>query len=146
MLTCTDDGGKINQTGDRDRVNRNSGDTQSELGQFFSEMLGAACLTYQLSGWLFWLLLHRTLSHYDVPQQGLLGELILIQQQIERHEEEVRRAAAANTARPPPPEPAPILPRQTHKVKVTSHLDLLFRTKVSLIIMVAEREQATSNS
>uniref|UniRef100_A0A8C4F8L1 Dynamin-like GTPase OPA1, mitochondrial n=1 Tax=Dicentrarchus labrax TaxID=13489 RepID=A0A8C4F8L1_DICLA len=38
-------------------------------------------------------------------QQGLLGELILIQQQIQRHEEEVRRAAAANNARPPPPEP-----------------------------------------
>ncbi|KAG7217498.1 hypothetical protein INR49_021425 [Caranx melampygus] len=43
-------------------------------------------------------------------EQGLLGELILIQQQIQRHEEEVRRAAAANSARPPPPEPAPSPP------------------------------------
>ena len=46
-------------------------------------------------------LLLLPLSHYDVPQQGLLGELILIQQQIQRHEEEVRRAAAADSARPP---------------------------------------------
>ncbi|XP_068176136.1 dynamin-like GTPase OPA1, mitochondrial isoform X2 [Antennarius striatus] len=43
-------------------------------------------------------------------KKGLLGELILIQQQIQRHEEEVRRAAAANNARPPPPEPAPSPP------------------------------------
>ncbi|KAM6938274.1 dynamin-like GTPase OPA1, mitochondrial isoform 2-T2 [Lycodopsis pacificus] len=43
-------------------------------------------------------------------KKGLLGELILIQQQIQRHEEEVRRAAAANSARPPPPEPAPSPP------------------------------------
>uniref|UniRef100_A0A6Q2WZ39 Dynamin-like GTPase OPA1, mitochondrial n=2 Tax=Esox lucius TaxID=8010 RepID=A0A6Q2WZ39_ESOLU len=38
--------------------------------------------------------------------QGLLGELILIQQQIQQAEEEVRRAAAANNLRPSP-EPAP---------------------------------------
>uniref|UniRef100_A0A674PDR1 Dynamin-like GTPase OPA1, mitochondrial n=1 Tax=Takifugu rubripes TaxID=31033 RepID=A0A674PDR1_TAKRU len=44
-------------------------------------------------GRLFCLLLLLPVSHYDVPQQGLLGELILIQQQIQRHEEEVRRAA-----------------------------------------------------
>ncbi|XP_035032320.1 dynamin-like 120 kDa protein, mitochondrial isoform X2 [Hippoglossus stenolepis] len=43
-------------------------------------------------------------------KKGLLGELILIQQQIQRHEEEVRRAAAADSARPPPPEPAPSPP------------------------------------
>ncbi|XP_031715356.1 dynamin-like GTPase OPA1, mitochondrial isoform X2 [Anarrhichthys ocellatus] len=43
-------------------------------------------------------------------KKGLLGELILIQQQIQRHEEEVRRAAAANSARPPLPEPAPSPP------------------------------------
>nr|XP_040040142.1 dynamin-like 120 kDa protein, mitochondrial isoform X2 [Gasterosteus aculeatus aculeatus] len=43
-------------------------------------------------------------------KKGLLGELVLIQQQIQRHEEEVRRAAAANSARPPPPEPAPSPP------------------------------------
>uniref|UniRef100_A0A8B9R750 Dynamin-like GTPase OPA1, mitochondrial n=1 Tax=Astyanax mexicanus TaxID=7994 RepID=A0A8B9R750_ASTMX len=38
------------------------------------------------------------LSHCAVPQQGLLAELILIQQQIQQHEEEVRRAAGANTS------------------------------------------------
>ncbi|XP_011472291.1 dynamin-like 120 kDa protein, mitochondrial isoform X3 [Oryzias latipes] len=40
-------------------------------------------------------------------KQGLLGELILIQQQIQQHEEEVRRAAATNSARPPSPESTP---------------------------------------
>uniref|UniRef100_A0A671Z3A3 Dynamin-like GTPase OPA1, mitochondrial n=1 Tax=Sparus aurata TaxID=8175 RepID=A0A671Z3A3_SPAAU len=64
-----------------------------------------AYMAGQCSGWLLSLLLLLPVSHYDVPQQGLLGELILIQQQIQRHEEEVRRAAAANNARPPPPEP-----------------------------------------
>ncbi|XP_034003057.1 dynamin-like 120 kDa protein, mitochondrial isoform X2 [Trematomus bernacchii] len=43
-------------------------------------------------------------------KKGLLGELILIQQQIQQHEEEVQRAAAANIACPPPPEPAPSPP------------------------------------
>ncbi|XP_010764690.1 dynamin-like GTPase OPA1, mitochondrial [Notothenia coriiceps] len=62
------------------------------------------------SGWLLCLLLLLHVSHYDVPQQGLLGELILIQQQIQQHEEEVRRAAAANIACPPLPEPAPSPP------------------------------------
>uniref|UniRef100_A0A7N8XBY2 Dynamin-like GTPase OPA1, mitochondrial n=1 Tax=Mastacembelus armatus TaxID=205130 RepID=A0A7N8XBY2_9TELE len=52
------------------------------------------------------------LSHHDVPHQGLVGELILIQQQIQRHEEEVRRAAAANSA--------PL--QQKRKVKVSPHL------------------------
>lgn len=69
------------------------------------------------------LLLLLPVSHCDVPQQGLLGELVLIQQQIQRHEEEVRRAAAANNARPPPAEPAPVPPQQKRKVKVTTHLD-----------------------
>lgn len=84
------------------------------------------------SGWLLSLLLVLPLSHYDVPQQGLLGELILIQQQIQQHEEEVRRAAAANNARPPPPEPAPSPPpnpsppQHTRKVKVPTHLDPAF--------------------
>ncbi|XP_037390821.1 dynamin-like 120 kDa protein, mitochondrial isoform X3 [Pygocentrus nattereri] len=39
-------------------------------------------------------------------KQGLLAELILIQQQIQQHEEEVRRVAAAN-APPPPSQPRP---------------------------------------
>lgn len=82
-------------------------------------------------------LLLLLVSHYDVPQQGLLGELILIQQQIQRHEEEVRRAAAANNARPPPPEPAPSPPpnpsppQQKRKVKVPSHLDSPYPTDAS---------------
>lgn len=106
-------------------------------------VFGAACLTHRLSGRLFCLLLHLPVSHYDVPRQGLLGELILIQQQIQRHEEEVRRAAAANNARPPPPEPAPILPQQTRKVKVTTLLDLPYCTKISLMITAAENKQST---
>uniref|UniRef100_A0A674CJQ0 Dynamin-like GTPase OPA1, mitochondrial n=1 Tax=Salmo trutta TaxID=8032 RepID=A0A674CJQ0_SALTR len=49
-------------------------------------------------------------SHCDVPQ-GLLDELILIQQQIQQAEEEVRRASAANNAQPSPePAPSPPLP------------------------------------
>uniref|UniRef100_A0A672HYQ9 Dynamin-like GTPase OPA1, mitochondrial n=1 Tax=Salarias fasciatus TaxID=181472 RepID=A0A672HYQ9_SALFA len=84
----------------------------------------SARLADQPCGWLLFLLLRLLLSHYDVPQQGLLGELILIQQQIQRHEEEVRRAAAAHSASPPPPEPAPSPPpnpsppQQKRKVKL----------------------------
>lgn len=78
----------------------------------------------QPRSWLLYVLLLLPLSHYDVPQQGLLGELILIQQQIQRHEEEVRRAAAANSARPSPPGPAPNPPQQKPKVKVPCHLGL----------------------
>lgn len=84
---------------------------------------------------LFLLLLLLPVSDYDVPQQGLLGELVLIQQQIQRHEEEVRRAAAANSARPPPPEPAPSPPpnpsppQEKRKVKVPPHLDPFYPTQ-----------------
>ncbi|XP_071009653.1 dynamin-like GTPase OPA1, mitochondrial isoform X4 [Oncorhynchus clarkii lewisi] len=42
-------------------------------------------------------------------KKGLLGELILIQQQIQQAEEEVRRAAASKNARPSP-DPAPSPP------------------------------------
>ncbi|KAJ7993508.1 hypothetical protein DPEC_G00273140 [Dallia pectoralis] len=42
-------------------------------------------------------------------KKGLLGELILIQQQIQQAEEDVRRAAAANNLRPSP-DPAPSPP------------------------------------
>lgn len=112
----------------------NAGDW--DTGQFSSVVtlcLGAAfaCMADQRSGWLLSLLLLQPVSHYDVPQQGLLGELILIQQQIQRHEEEVRRAAAANNARPPPPEPAPSPPQQKRKVKVPTHLDLPYSTRAS---------------
>ncbi|XP_052382713.1 dynamin-like 120 kDa protein, mitochondrial isoform X1 [Oncorhynchus keta] len=45
-------------------------------------------------------------------KKGLLGELILIQQQIQQAEEEVRRAAASKNARPSPdPAPSPPPPR-----------------------------------
>lgn len=100
-------------------------------------------LTSPLAGCCVFLLL-LPLSHYDVPQQGLLGELILIQQQIQRHEEEVRRAAAANSARPPPPEPAPSPPpnpsppQQKRKVKVSPHLDPSYPTNGSHKITAAE--------
>ncbi|TRY58448.1 hypothetical protein DNTS_002070 [Danionella cerebrum] len=40
-------------------------------------------------------------------KQGLLSELILIQQQIQQHEEEMRRAAANHAVPPSPPEPHP---------------------------------------
>uniref|UniRef100_A0A669BJQ7 Dynamin-like GTPase OPA1, mitochondrial n=1 Tax=Oreochromis niloticus TaxID=8128 RepID=A0A669BJQ7_ORENI len=57
-----------------------------------SEVKGASGLHLLLG---LFLLLLLPFSHYDIPHQGLLGELILIQQQIQRHEEEVRRAAPA---------------------------------------------------
>uniref|UniRef100_A0A668W6W2 Dynamin-like GTPase OPA1, mitochondrial n=1 Tax=Oreochromis aureus TaxID=47969 RepID=A0A668W6W2_OREAU len=58
---------------------------------------------------------------------GLLGELILIQQQIQRHEEEVRRAAAASSARPQPSEPAPnpSPPQQSRKSSDKEKVDQL---------------------
>ncbi|KAG1938592.1 dynamin-like 120 kDa protein, mitochondrial isoform X3 [Pimephales promelas] len=45
-------------------------------------------------------------SDKQFKKQGLLSELILIQQQIQQHEEEMRRAAA-NNAPSPPLEPSP---------------------------------------
>lgn len=87
------------------------------------------------------------LSDYDVPQQGLLGELILIQQQIQRHEEEVRRAAAANSVRSPPQDPAPSTPPnpspppQTRKVKVPPHFEPPHPTNSSQGITAKKSEQ-----
>uniref|UniRef100_A0A8D0AV39 Dynamin-like GTPase OPA1, mitochondrial n=1 Tax=Sander lucioperca TaxID=283035 RepID=A0A8D0AV39_SANLU len=83
------------------------------------------------SGWLMSLLLLLPVSHYDVPQQGLLGELILIQQQIQLHEEEVRRAAAANSAPP----------QQKRKVKVRPHLDPPYPTKLKYQRMLERLEK-----
>uniref|UniRef100_A0A671Z401 Dynamin-like GTPase OPA1, mitochondrial n=1 Tax=Sparus aurata TaxID=8175 RepID=A0A671Z401_SPAAU len=114
---------------------------QIDFGKSFAYMAG------QCSGWLLSLLLLLPVSHYDVPQQGLLGELILIQQQIQRHEEEVRRAAAANNARPPPPEPAPSPPpnpsppQQKRKVKVPTHLNLPYPTKLKYQRMLERLEK-----
>ncbi|XP_015251749.1 PREDICTED: dynamin-like 120 kDa protein, mitochondrial isoform X3 [Cyprinodon variegatus] len=60
-------------------------------------------------------------------KKGLLGELILIQQQIQRHEEEVQRAAAANSTRSPPqgPSPNPNPSTQTRKSSDKEKLDQL---------------------
>lgn len=98
--------------------------------------VSAVWLTWAVAGHcvcFFFYLLLLPLSHYDVPQQGLLGELVLIQQQIQRHEEEVRRAAAASSARSPPPEPAPSPAEMKRKVKVPSHIDLSSPTNGFLI-------------
>uniref|UniRef100_A0A4W6DT41 Dynamin-like GTPase OPA1, mitochondrial n=2 Tax=Lates calcarifer TaxID=8187 RepID=A0A4W6DT41_LATCA len=70
-----------------------------KIGENFTFLKSLLSSGDPLAGCCVFLLL-LPLSHYDVPQQGLLGELILIQQQIQRHEEEVRRAAAANSAPP----------------------------------------------
>lgn len=71
--------------------------------------------------WWGWLTADSaSFSPCAVPQQGLLGELVFLQQQIQQHEEEVRRAAAGKEPRPgraqtPPPGQAPSFP---HKVMV----------------------------
>uniref|UniRef100_A0A4W6DRC6 Dynamin-like GTPase OPA1, mitochondrial n=1 Tax=Lates calcarifer TaxID=8187 RepID=A0A4W6DRC6_LATCA len=75
------------------------GYTAKKTYEEWKDMLEQIDFGNPLAGCCVFLLL-LPLSHYDVPQQGLLGELILIQQQIQRHEEEVRRAAAANSAPP----------------------------------------------
>ncbi|XP_029356564.1 dynamin-like GTPase OPA1, mitochondrial isoform X5 [Echeneis naucrates] len=84
-------------------------------------------------------------------KKGLLGELILIQQQIQRHEEEVRRAAAANSARPPPPEPAPSPPpnpsplqqkrKSSDKEKVDQLQEELLRTQLKYQRMLERLEK-----
>ncbi|XP_058494597.1 dynamin-like 120 kDa protein, mitochondrial isoform X1 [Solea solea] len=82
-------------------------------------------------------------------KKGLLGELILIQQQIQRHEEEVRRAAAANTVRSPPPEsapsPPPNPPQQTRKSsdkeKVDQLQEELLRTQLKYQRMLERLEK-----
>uniref|UniRef100_A0A8D3DP02 Dynamin-like GTPase OPA1, mitochondrial n=1 Tax=Scophthalmus maximus TaxID=52904 RepID=A0A8D3DP02_SCOMX len=84
-------------------------------------------------------------------KKGLLGELILIQQQIQRHEEEVRRAAEANSARPPPPEPAPSPPpnpsppqqkrKSSDKEKVDQLQEELLRTQLKYQRMLERLEK-----
>uniref|UniRef100_A0A8C4FBR8 Dynamin-like GTPase OPA1, mitochondrial n=1 Tax=Dicentrarchus labrax TaxID=13489 RepID=A0A8C4FBR8_DICLA len=102
-----------------------------KIGENFTFLKTFACMTDQRSGWLLSLLLLLPVSHYNVPQQGLLGELILIQQQIQRHEEEVRRAAAANNAPP----------QQKRKVKVPTHLDLPYPTNLKYQRMLERLEK-----
>ncbi|KAM6921451.1 dynamin-like GTPase OPA1, mitochondrial [Xenentodon cancila] len=79
-------------------------------------------------------------------KQGLLGELIHIQQQIQRHEEEVRRAAAANNARPPPPEPPNPTPSQQNrkssdKEKIDQLQEELLRTQLKYQRMLERLEK-----
>ncbi|XP_028259043.1 dynamin-like GTPase OPA1, mitochondrial isoform X2 [Parambassis ranga] len=84
-------------------------------------------------------------------KKGLLGELILIQQQIQQHEEEVRRAAAANSVRPPPPEPVPSPPpnpspphqkrKSSDKEKVDQLQEELLRTQLKYQRMLERLEK-----
>ncbi|XP_040926341.2 dynamin-like 120 kDa protein, mitochondrial isoform X1 [Betta splendens] len=78
-------------------------------------------------------------------KKGLLGELILIQQQIQRHEEEVRRAATANSVRPPSPEPAPNPPQQkpksSDKEKIDQLQEELLRTQLKYQRMLERLEK-----
>uniref|UniRef100_A0A672HZ87 Dynamin-like GTPase OPA1, mitochondrial n=1 Tax=Salarias fasciatus TaxID=181472 RepID=A0A672HZ87_SALFA len=108
---------------------------QIDLGEFNTVMLGFGASDIHPCGWLLFLLLRLLLSHYDVPQQGLLGELILIQQQIQRHEEEVRRAAAAHSASPPPPEPS------SDKEKIDQLQEELLRTQLKYQRMLERLEK-----
>uniref|UniRef100_A0A8C6Q9A3 Dynamin-like GTPase OPA1, mitochondrial n=1 Tax=Nothobranchius furzeri TaxID=105023 RepID=A0A8C6Q9A3_NOTFU len=112
---------------------------QIDLGvSLGSEVKGASGL-HLLLGWpvvvIFFILLLLPLSDYDVPQQGLLGELILIQQQIQRHEEEVRRGAAANSTRPPPQDPS------SDKEKVDQLQEELLRTQLKYQRMLERLEK-----
>ncbi|KAI4877431.1 hypothetical protein NFI96_032674, partial [Prochilodus magdalenae] len=87
------------------------------------------------------------LSHCADPQQGLLAELILIQQQIQQHEEEVRRAAAAN-APPPPSQPRPTQApnpspsrKSSDKEKVDQLQEELLRTQLKYQRMLERLEK-----
>uniref|UniRef100_A0A8B9JMR9 Dynamin-like GTPase OPA1, mitochondrial n=1 Tax=Astyanax mexicanus TaxID=7994 RepID=A0A8B9JMR9_ASTMX len=87
------------------------------------------------------------LSHCAVPQQGLLAELILIQQQIQQHEEEVRRAAGAN-APPPPSQPRPTQApnpspsrKTSDKEKVDQLQEELLRTQLKYQRMLERLEK-----
>ncbi|XP_072294102.1 dynamin-like GTPase OPA1, mitochondrial isoform X5 [Eucyclogobius newberryi] len=90
-------------------------------------------------------------SEKQYKKQGLLGELILIQQQIQRHEEEVRRAAEASNTPPPPPEPAPIPPpspsppqqkrKSSDKEKVDQLQEELLRTQMKYQRMLERLEK-----
>uniref|UniRef100_A0AAY4EYD2 Dynamin-like GTPase OPA1, mitochondrial n=1 Tax=Denticeps clupeoides TaxID=299321 RepID=A0AAY4EYD2_9TELE len=76
--------------------------------------------------------------------QGLLGELILIQQQIQQHEEEVRRAAEAGSTRPAP-ESIPSLSqhkrKSSDKEKVDQLQEELVRTQMKYQRMLERLEK-----
>ncbi|XP_049335044.1 dynamin-like 120 kDa protein, mitochondrial isoform X3 [Astyanax mexicanus] len=80
-------------------------------------------------------------------KQGLLAELILIQQQIQQHEEEVRRAAGAN-APPPPSQPRPTQApnpspsrKTSDKEKVDQLQEELLRTQLKYQRMLERLEK-----
>ncbi|XP_053707147.1 dynamin-like 120 kDa protein, mitochondrial isoform X4 [Synchiropus splendidus] len=81
-------------------------------------------------------------KHY---KKGLLGELILIQQQIQRHEEEVRRAAASHSTRPsapsPPPSPSPPQHKSSDKEKIDQLQEELLRTQLKYQRMLERLEK-----
>uniref|UniRef100_A0AAR2KHP4 Dynamin-like GTPase OPA1, mitochondrial n=1 Tax=Pygocentrus nattereri TaxID=42514 RepID=A0AAR2KHP4_PYGNA len=80
-------------------------------------------------------------------KQGLLAELILIQQQIQQHEEEVRRVAAAN-APPPPSQPRPTQApnpspsrKSSDKEKIDQLQEELLRTQLKYQRMLERLEK-----
>ncbi|XP_028856935.1 dynamin-like GTPase OPA1, mitochondrial isoform X2 [Denticeps clupeoides] len=77
-------------------------------------------------------------------RKGLLGELILIQQQIQQHEEEVRRAAEAGSTRPAP-ESIPSLSqhkrKSSDKEKVDQLQEELVRTQMKYQRMLERLEK-----
>ncbi|XP_043985551.1 dynamin-like 120 kDa protein, mitochondrial isoform X4 [Gambusia affinis] len=80
-------------------------------------------------------------------KKGLLGELIFIQQQIQRHEEEVQRAAAANSARTSPQEraanhnPSTQTRQSSDREKVDQLQEELLRTQLKYQRMLERLEK-----
>ncbi|XP_027883736.1 dynamin-like GTPase OPA1, mitochondrial isoform X5 [Xiphophorus couchianus] len=80
-------------------------------------------------------------------KKGLLGELIFIQQQIQRHEEEVQRAAAANSARTSPQEraanhnPSTQTRKSSDKEKIDQLQEELLRTQLKYQRMLERLEK-----
>ncbi|XP_043985550.1 dynamin-like 120 kDa protein, mitochondrial isoform X3 [Gambusia affinis] len=86
-------------------------------------------------------------SDKQYKKQGLLGELIFIQQQIQRHEEEVQRAAAANSARTSPQEraanhnPSTQTRQSSDREKVDQLQEELLRTQLKYQRMLERLEK-----
>ncbi|XP_014866998.1 PREDICTED: dynamin-like 120 kDa protein, mitochondrial isoform X3 [Poecilia mexicana] len=86
-------------------------------------------------------------SDKQYKKQGLLGELIFIQQQIQRHEEEVRRAAAANSARTSSQEraanhnPSTQTRKSSDKEKIDQLQEELLRTQLKYQRMLERLEK-----
>ncbi|XP_060776110.1 dynamin-like 120 kDa protein, mitochondrial isoform X2 [Neoarius graeffei] len=83
----------------------------------------------------------------DKFKKGLLGELVLIQQQIQQHEEEARRAAAGNEPRrsrtqTPPPSQAPNFShKSSDKEKVDQLQEELLHTQLKYQRMLERLEK-----